>query len=506
MDKKKLIIIAVALIALVIVLAGVAIAMLQGVDSYAARIEEGYRYLQEGDFNNAILQFRYAIEEDGSREDGYYGLYQAYLSAGDEEMAITVLRVGVSSTTSTHLRQLLDSRQPTEVVVIPEVTEPEEPEQEDKNIQPILNTDILTLFASASYGDYCMQYDDSKGNYSAGQYTKHLAAIGATLVYYDTSTERVLDSGRGVPYNQYLPNEIRLDNIMGLFGGVSRLTFNDLTKLSGVADAQLSGDTITFSYGGCEITIICKDEGIITGNCENYIVPTGTGAEGAKQYNLSASIVDATTGAPVLGAKVKLYAGYNTFGEVIEEVATDNYGKASIDLEESGTYTAQVSKDGYITEDFEVYIMSNLQQTQVTFNISPTISGGGIRFVLSWGGSPSDLDSYLVGTASDGSYVNVNYEHMTATNASGAKVAELDVDDTSAYGPETITVYDVSGSYEFYVDDFTNSGMISSSGATVKIYIGSSLYTTVTIPAGIRDQWHVCTVNNGEVTVTNRSR
>ena len=126
--------------------------------------------------------------------------------------------------------------------------------------------------------------------------------------------------------------------------------------------------------------------------------------------------------------------------------------------------------------------------------------------MLSWGGSPSDLDSYLVGTASDGSYVNVNYEHMTATNASGAKVAELDVDDTSAYGPETITVYDVSGSYEFYVDDFTNSGMISSSGATVKIYIGSSLYTTVTIPAGIRDQWHVCTVNNGEVTVTNRSR
>lgn len=506
MDKKKIIIILVVLIAIVIIMASVAIALLQGGDSYASRIESGYRYLLEGDFNNAILQFRYAIEEDGTREDAYYGLYQAYLQSGDTELAVTVLRVGISGTGSALLQQLLDSHNialnaPAET----QAAQSEQPAQvDDKSVTAVLNTDVLTFFASATYGDYTAQYGLTGGSYTGTQFSQHVDSLAITLVYHDSTTERVIDTGRGVPYNQFLPNEIRMDNITSLFGGVSRLTYEALTQMSGISKASMNGNTITFTYGGCDITIICTEEGVITPGAENYIVPNGNSIVAETKYSLVATVVDATNGAAVMGAKVDVYSGYNTFGQA-QQATTDGMGKATINLEENGVYTVVISKNGYIEEQFEVYIMSNLYMTQETFCISPTMSGNGIRFVLSWGASPTDLDSYLIGTAGDGTYVNVNYTSMKSYNGAGVTIAELDVDDVTGFGPETTTLYDISGSYEFFIDDYTDSGTISSSGATVKIYVGSALYTTVTIPGGISDLWHVCTIVDGNITVTNRS-
>lgn len=84
MNQKKMIIVAVALIAVIVVAVGAIAAILlqPEQDVYTMRLSEGYRYLQEGDYNNAILQFRLALEEDDSKEDAYLGLYQAYLYAG----------------------------------------------------------------------------------------------------------------------------------------------------------------------------------------------------------------------------------------------------------------------------------------------------------------------------------------------------------------------------------------------------------------------------------------
>lgn len=266
-------------------------------------------------------------------------------------------------------------------------------------------------------------------------------------------------------------------------------------------DYLLSADKA--DYGGCDITIICGSDGMITSTCENKIVPNGKPVEGEKKYTLSTTVVDATTNAPVMGAKIKVFAGYNTFGD-FEEATTDSAGKVVVNLKDSGMYTVEISRDGYITEKFEVQIMSNLQDTQKSFYISPVLSDNAIRFVLSWGASPSDLDCHLEGRAGDGTYTHIYFSNMYQLNGGGQKIAELDVDDTNSFGPETVTLYDMNGSFDFYIDDYTNSGTISASGATVKIYVGSALYSTVVIPAGVSDLWHVCTVSGGTVTVTNR--
>lgn len=504
MKQKKIVVIGVALIALVLIVAGVAVAMLGGGDSYAAKVEDGYRFLEAGDYDNAILQFRYAIEEDKTREDAYYGLYQSYATTGNTDLAYTTLQLGYSNTGSAQMKAYLDQV----AAVIQANSTPAAPSGEstqlvdDKNVVAALNTELLNLFASANYGDYNAKYGSEAGTLSGGQYTKHIDAIGATLVYYDGNAQRVIDTARGVPYSEYLPNEIRMDNITSLFGGVRSLNVDTLKGL-GVENLAVNESTVTFSYGGCDVTILCGADGLITAGCENYIVPTGEVEEQAA-FKLAAKTVDATTGGPLSGAKVQAYVGYGTFGQCVEGV-TDNAGLLNLDLKESGTYTVVVSKEGYITEQFEVYVLSNMSQTSETFTLSPTISGDGIRLVLTWGASPTDLDSYLIGTASDGTYVNINFTNMFAYDSSAHKIAELDVDDVTSYGPETVTLYDVNGSYEFIVDDYTNSGTIAQSGATVKIYVGSALYATVSVPAGVTDQWHVCTISAGQVTVTNRS-
>ena len=49
MSQKNRIIIAVALIAIVAIIAGTAAALLYEGDTYASRLEKGYRYLEQGE-------------------------------------------------------------------------------------------------------------------------------------------------------------------------------------------------------------------------------------------------------------------------------------------------------------------------------------------------------------------------------------------------------------------------------------------------------------------------
>ena len=66
-------------------------------------------------------------------------------------------------------------------------------------------------------------------------------------------------------------------------------------------------------------------------------------------------------------------------------------------------------------------------------------------------------------------------------NVSGAN---LDVDDVSSYGPETITITEIySGTYTYAVKHYSGSGKITTSGATVKIYNDSGNIRTYEVDA-----------------------
>ncbi len=115
----------------------------------------------------------------------------------------------------------------------------------------------------------------------------------------------------------------------------------------------------------------------------------------------------------------------------------------------------------------------------MTYAISPVMENlDGLRVVLTWGQSPSDLDSHMIFPGN-----NIYFNSKTGTDA------ELDVDDTDSYGPETITLQKkhYGESYVYAVHDFSNrtdtgSSALSESQAKVFVYMGQSLVRTYYVP------------------------
>lgn len=514
MDRKKLIVIAVALIAVVVIVIGAAAALLHQNDSYASKVELGYRYLQQGDYDNAALIFLEAISMDRGSEDAYYGLYQTYAHSGQTSMAMTTLRVGAGYSQSPYLQQLLAEKQAEQEAAAESGGEngtqgdllggdATKEDSENGAATPVLNTDLLTLLASATYDDYCARYGSDTGTTSTGYYSRYIGALGATLEYVDSAERQVLSTVNGQPYGDCVPTDIRLDNVTVLFGGISSVSYDVIRSMGGIADATNSGGTISFTYRDCRVSIVSDENGCVSSGCENHIVPTQkTQQQVQTEYTMVISVVDATTGSPVSGARVDAYQGTSASGSPVTGYS-DATGKVSLTVYESGAYTVEVSIDGFITESFEVQVLTNVNVVEQSVSISPVMAADSIRFVLTWGSTPSDLDSHLEGATGEGENVSVYYGNRSVYGG-GEMIAELDVDDRSGFGPETTTLHDTSGIYEFFVIDFTGSGTMCSSGAEVKIYVGDSLYATVTVPTDLEgDYWQVCTIVDGSITVTN---
>lgn len=99
--------------------------------STAARWQEQYdlgvRYLEEGNYEKAVLAFEAAIEIDPKRAETYEKLADAYLALGDTDMARKVLDNGVSATGDEGLRAYADKLREAEPPPDPTSVRPEEP-------------------------------------------------------------------------------------------------------------------------------------------------------------------------------------------------------------------------------------------------------------------------------------------------------------------------------------------------------------------------------------------
>ena len=247
-------------------------------------------------------------------------------------------------------------------------------------------------------------------------------------------------------------------------------------------------------------------------------------------YNCSGKITDATTGLGIEGVEVTVKS-VNLFGEgeVIATVLTDADGTFSFEAAE-GQYELTTSLDGYVANTKYVTVTGDTSNINLSINPAASgdisVAGGNLRVVLQWGERPRDLDSHLVGTDENGEF-HVYYGDMFAANAN------LDVDDVSSYGPETITITrpasgsaigTASGSaigtatgsalsttYSYYVHDFTNRNSGDSTGlgdseAYIQLYSGDLLLYTIHVPAGVEGTlWHVFDydIETSEITFVN---
>ncbi len=222
----------------------------------------------------------------------------------------------------------------------------------------------------------------------------------------------------------------------------------------------------------------------------------------------SGTAVDATTGGGIAGAAVYIRENWNNrSGDVVNETTTDSSGSYNVGLAR-GYYTIEFVIAGYTSSFINVTSSGSMGSKDCVLspegNMSADDENTDYRIVLTWGQTPEDLDSHLVGPDNgDGSF-HVYYSNRDYMESDRA--VSLDVDDTDGYGPETITIANVRNDKTYYysVKDFTNqqseSTAMSESGANVKVYKGAALLKEYNVPlkqAGFI--WNVFKIENGQV-------
>lgn len=224
--------------------------------------------------------------------------------------------------------------------------------------------------------------------------------------------------------------------------------------------------------------------------------------------------------------------------------SADNLGYYYKDYFPAGCYTAEVLKlvDGVETSYgfFTVYsvpgmgLYNNFQNFTVDTGTTPSTT---YRAVLSWGSTERDLDLHVtgplnpddtfttigsnntprfhVGTSTSDPQVSYPYGSAstgTLRNIPGAGTeAYLDQDQanhgtaaSSENGNETFTILtQQAGVYRFYVYNNSATGYLAESGAQLKLYRGTTLVKSYTVPNKSGNTWTVFELDGATVTDKN---
>ena len=201
------------------------------------------------------------------------------------------------------------------------------------------------------------------------------------------------------------------------------------------------------------------------------------------------TIRDITTGGSVYG---NIYVeAYDNWGaqdrKDIEPVVKRSWdlgtvGTETINLDlNTGYYTIKVWGDYYKETYANIYVLPEpySSDTEVVY-LTPELKADGLKAVLTWGVNPSDLDSHIRGWLDGSEVFHVYYSNKDYT-VGGTVHVNLDVDDTSSYGPETTSIYyrDAGFKYYYYIFCFNSHTYGIPADAQVAIYSDGRLLFTV---------------------------
>lgn len=221
-----------------------------------------------------------------------------------------------------------------------------------------------------------------------------------------------------------------------------------------------------------------------------HIIGGGSGDRGI----LTGYVYDATSGDNLVGATVSIT------GPDSRETVTDESGAYLFQDLPYGNYEVTASISGYISLTRTVE-HSNPVTTSV-FVLSQQLQTGQYRIVLSWGATPSDLDSHLWTTIGDVIYEIYYGDQGSATTA---PFVILDTDDVDGYGPETITIYQLSSPAIFAVYNYSGDPEITASNARIEVYSGNQKIANYSVPTtGTGRWWYVFDLSTtGQITERN---
>ena len=234
---------------------------------------------------------------------------------------------------------------------------------------------------------------------------------------------------------------------------------------------------------------------------ETFLLVEG---EEGDQGTAEGCVFNALTGEGVGDVSLTVRSDWNNrTGSVVTSGSTGASGQYSLTLP-IGNYTVTAEKAGFITGSFNIVVQVGTTPDQ-NGSISPVVLGDDFRIVLTWGQNPRDLDSHVVGPLSNGSSYHVYFNHKSQRD-NGVELCNLDVDDITSYGPETITLTTEYGSpVYYYVHLYAGYGTLGTSEAQVRVYQGESQVAVFNVPTnqGNGRYWNVFAITGGELTVRN---
>lgn len=261
--------------------------------------------------------------------------------------------------------------------------------------------------------------------------------------------------------------------------------------------------------------ITCKEENVVLEEGEIKQLQPRMQIKGNGETNVKGKaggiIKDAMTGEGIGDVNIKARVNWgNKIGHVVGEYTTNDSGEYRIENLPVGYYTLELSKDNYSTEYLDIVVTEdgNYQQHGTLNPVSIENDNSELRVVLTWGENPSDVDLHTIGLSPTNQKFHVFYNDKKYYE-NGELICDLDVDDTTSYGPETITLYKVNPNekYSFYLHDYSNksdenSMMLSNSGAKLTIYVKGKYKQTIHIPANkVGTQWHAFDFDSGSGTI-----
>lgn len=219
--------------------------------------------------------------------------------------------------------------------------------------------------------------------------------------------------------------------------------------------------------------------------------------------DFSGKITNALTGQGVSNVEIRFRKGVdNKIGGIYKTAQTGSDGSYLVSEADPGYYTGEMRASGYISGFFSALCLGGGQTNpNQNASITPAIDDSETRIVLTWSANPRDLDSHLTGPI-EGSESRFHIYYRNKGSSTSSPYAQLDHDDVTSYGPETITIYrQFDGVYRYSVHHYFGSGSLTTtSSAHVAVYKGSTLWREFDVPSsGSGSVWTVFELNGNEI-------
>ena len=215
---------------------------------------------------------------------------------------------------------------------------------------------------------------------------------------------------------------------------------------------------------------------------------------------VTGTVTHALNGSPIASASVRVV---NTS----LQTSTDANGRFTLNDVPQGSRTIEAIAIGFVTNSVPVNIVGGQTQA-VSISLSPIVSfPDQIRIILNWGAVPLDLDSHLCVPSTPP--FEIYYDNKGRLDAS--PFALLDIDDTTGFGPETVTISAPSpsppprfaGTYRYFVRNFSRTPPLTTSDAFVQVLNSNTEIARFTVPTtGTGLDWEVFTLDGVTGTIT----